>query len=258
MGFGGSSKGADLRYTDDDPDSYSDIFDNTETDADDGAQTRVIAALKALSEGDAAEALDTDEVIRYFAAHNFTLNYDSYTGTMLHNYYLYEKDGKLSMLPWDYNLAFGGFGGGSDATTLLNTGIDTPLSGGDEESRPMWSWITADESSLEAYHAVYDELLTKYFESGVFEAQLNSLYAMLRPYVEKDPTAFYTVEEFDTAVETLRQVCLIRAESIRAQLEGSLSTRTSDQAAADRIDASGVNISAMGSHMGGGDRKGRK
>ena len=258
MGFGGSSKGADLRYTDDDPDSYSDIFDNTETDADDGAQTRVIAALKALSEGSAAEALDTDEVIRYFAAHNFTLNYDSYTGTMLHNYYLYEKDGKLSMLPWDYNLAFGGFGGGSDATTLLNTGIDTPLSGGDEESRPMWSWITADESSLEAYHAVCDELLTKYFESGVFEAQLNSLYAMLRPYVEKDPTAFYTVEEFDTAVETLRQVCLIRAESIRAQLEGSLSTRTLDQAAADRIDASGVNISAMGSHMGGGDRKGRK
>ena len=25
--------------------------------------------------------------------HNFVLNFDSYTGSMIHNYYLYEKDG---------------------------------------------------------------------------------------------------------------------------------------------------------------------
>lgn len=31
---------------------------------------------------------------------------------MLHNYYLYEENGRLSMLPWDYNLSFGAFGGG--------------------------------------------------------------------------------------------------------------------------------------------------
>ena len=27
---------------------------------------------------------------------------------MVHNYYLYEEKGKLSIIPWDYNLAFGG------------------------------------------------------------------------------------------------------------------------------------------------------
>lgn len=32
---------------------------------------------------------------------------------MIHNYYLYEEDGQLSMIPWDYNLAFGGFSAGS-------------------------------------------------------------------------------------------------------------------------------------------------
>ena len=111
LGFGSNARGADLRYTDDDPDSYSDIFDNNETDMDAGAQ-ELIAALNALSEGKPADALDTDEVIRYFATHNFVLNYDSYTDSMLHNYYLYENNGKLSMLPWDYNLAFGGFAGG--------------------------------------------------------------------------------------------------------------------------------------------------
>ena len=264
MGFGNNAKGADLRYTDDNPESYSDIFDNDETDMDEGAQERVIAALKALSEGDPADALDTDEVIRYFAAHNFVLNYDSYTGNMLHNYYLYENDGKLSMLPWDYNLSFGGFlgglgeqktgnAGGNDATSLLNTGIDTPLSGSTEESRPMWAWIVADESYLEQYHEVFDELLRNYFENGSFEAELDRLTEMLRPYVEKDPSAFYSVDEFDTAVATLKQVCLLRAESIRKQLNGELSTCTDQQDAAAKVDASGVNIQSMGS-MGGGRR----
>jgi spore coat protein CotH len=253
MGFGGSSSGADLKYKDDDPESYSDIFDNDETDADEAAQQRVIAALKALSEGSELETyLNTEEIIRYFAAHNFTLNYDSYTGSMLHNYYLYEKDGRLSMLPWDYNLAYGGFGGGSNASELINTGIDSPLNGSNEADRPMWAWIAADESYLEQYHAAYNELLTNYFENGVFEAEIDALYELLRPYVEKDPSAFYTVEEFDTAAATLKQFCLLRAQSIRAQLSGALAAKTSEQNAADRIDASGVDISSMGSHMGGG------
>ena len=46
---------------------------------------------------------------------------------MIHNYYLYEQDGKLSMLPWDYNLAFGGFQG-NDATSSVNNPIDDVLS----------------------------------------------------------------------------------------------------------------------------------
>ena len=265
MGFGGSANGADLRYTDDDTASYADIFDNDETDMDEGAAERVIAALKALSEGNAAEALDTDEVIRYFAAHNFVLNYDSYTGSMLHNYYLYERDGKLSMLPWDYNLAFGGFGGGmgggfgeaeggSNATSLLNTGIDTPLSGTTEENRPMWAWIPADEAYLEQYHDALEELISGYFESGVFETELDQLTELLRPYVEKDPTAFYSVEEFDQGVQTLKQFCLLRAQSIRKQLDGDLATQTDQQDSAAKVDASGLQLSTRGGMGGGNDR----
>ena len=36
-------------------------------------------------------------------------NDDSYTGPKCHNFDLYERDGKLSVFPWDYNLAFGAF-----------------------------------------------------------------------------------------------------------------------------------------------------
>jgi len=240
MGFGSSTGGAGLQYTDDEISSYPDIFDNSETDSDEEAQKRVIAALKGLSEGENLENyLDTESVIRYFVAHNFVMNYDSYTGTMLHNYYLYENDGKLSMLPWDYNLAFGAFmmSGDSSANSIINYDIDNPLSGSTTDSRPMWSWIADNEEYLAQYHEIYNELLTNYFESGEFEDEITRVYEMIRPYVENDPSAFYTLEEFDIAYENLKSFCKLRAESIRKQLNGEEAN----------VDASSVDISAMGS-----------
>lgn len=244
--------GASLKYTDDEVSSYSDIFDNTITNSDEDDWNKVIAALKSLSEDDAESAVDTDEVIRYFAAHNFVLNYDSYTGNMLHNYYLYENDGKLSLLPWDYNLAFGTFSGGGEmgngenATALINTGIDSPLSGADEADRPFWKFIASDEDYLEQYHKVYDELISSFFESGRFESELERVYNMIRPYVEKDTSAFYTVDEFDDAYETLNKFCLLRAESIRKQLSGELASISDEQTASEQVDASDISIKTMG------------
>ena len=148
--MGGFSMGSDdvsLIYTDDDYDSYQNIFDNAKTDITDEGRDRLIASLKRLNAGeDIEEVVDVDQVIRYFVVHNFVCNFDSYTGSMIHNYYLYEKDGRLSMIPWDYNLAFGGFQDQSDATTLVNYPIDDPVSGGTVESRPMLAWIFADET----------------------------------------------------------------------------------------------------------------
>jgi len=268
-GFGSDDNGASLKYTDDEPDSYMDIFDNAETDAEEEDEERVIAALKGLSEYledpdsvDLSQYIDTSSVIRYFVAHNFVMNYDSYTGNMLHNYYLYENDGVLSMVPWDYNLAFGAFSmaGGSDssdkASELINCGIDSPLSGASEGDRPMWSWITENSDYLEEYHKVYDELISSYFESGDFEAEVDRVYEMIRPYVEKDPDAEYTVDEFDTAVETLKTFCTQRAASIRKQLDGTLATVTDEQEESDRVDSMDINIEDMGTQNNGGNDHG--
>ena len=203
-GFGGDAKGADLVYSDDSKDSYSDIFDNEENDVSEEDEQELIAAIKALSDGkDIDEHWDMDQVIRYFVAHNFVLNYDSYTGNMLHNYYLYESDGKVTVFPWDYNLAFGGFQGGGDSTTAINTAIDSPLSGADEDSRPLWKVIVSNESYLKLYHQYYSELMSSFFDSGDCEKEIERVYEMIRPYVKDDPSAFYKVEEFDEAVSTL-------------------------------------------------------
>ena len=70
---------------------------------------------------------------------------------------------------------------------------------------------------------------------------------MIRPYVESDLTAFYSLDEFDTAYSSLLSFCNLRAESIRKQLNGELSTITDQQNTEDQVDASMINISDTGS-----------
>lgn len=253
-GFGGmGSDDVKLIYTDDDFDSYENIFDSAKTDITDSDKTRLINSLKVLNSDDAASTVDVNAVIKYFAVHNFVCNFDSYTGSMIHNYYLYEKDGILSMIPWDYNLAFGGFVGGSDSTSMINYPIDSPVSGGDTDSRPMLAWIFADEEYTELYHEALSEFIANYFESGYFGEEIDRVTALISPYVEKDPTKFCTYDEFTEGVAALKEFCTLRAESVRGQLDGTIPS-TSDAQSEDSsalISGSSVSISAMGSMNGG-------
>ena len=65
---------------------------------------------------------------------------------------------------------------------------------------------------------------------------------MLLPYVEKDPTALCTAEQFLSSSKALRPFCLLRAESIRRQLDGDLSTENEKQLEEDKVDASMLTI----------------
>lgn len=263
MGGGGmSSDDTLLVYTDDDYDSYSNIFDNAETDITDADKDRLIESLKQLNEGEnIEEVVNIDEVIRYFVVHNFVCNFDSYTGSMIHNYYLYEEDGQLSMIPWDYNLAFGGFQGSSDATSMVNYPIDTPVSGLSVEERPMLAWIFADETHTQLYHAYFAEFISDFFDSGYFDQMMDDVYSLIAPYVEKDPTKFCTYEEFETGFETLRQFCTLRAESVNGQLNGTIPSTSEGQQedSSNLVDASFISISDMGNmNMGNMGNKGSK
>ena len=240
-GFGMGSSDVKLQYVDDNTSSYSNIWNNAKTDITAADQTRLIESLKKLSSGEQIESVvDIEAVIRYFVVHNYVCNGDSYTGSMIHNYYLYEENGQLAMLPWDYNLAYGTFQGGS-AQSTVNTPIDAPVSGGAGEDRPMWNWILSDESYTEMYHQYFAEFLN----TVDVQAIIDNAYNLIKSYVEKDPTAFYTYEEFETGVNTMRQFCALRSESISMQLANGETTSNMSY-----VDASALTLSDMGS-MGG-------
>lgn len=178
---------------------------------------------------------------------------DSYFGTMEHNYYLYEEDGQISILPWDYNLSFAGFQSGS-ASDAVNFPIDTPVSGVSMEERPLISQLLAVPEYLERYHAYLQELVDEYFNSGVFLRTIDAVDALIRSYVQSDPTAFYTYDEYTEGVEALRAFGLLRAESIQGQLDGTIpSTEEGQQADPSAlVDPGDLDLSVMGSQGGGG------
>lgn len=257
--MGNGSDDVLLKYIDENADSYSNIFDNAKTDIRDADKTRLINSLKTLSSRENIEnVVDMDSVIKYFVVHNFVLNFDSYTGSMIHNYYLYEKDGQMQMIPWDYNLAFGGFNSEGGAGNLVNYPIDSPVSGGNTEDRPMIAWIFENEEYIELYHEEFGRFISEYFDSGYFENMIDEVKSMIEPFVEKDPTKFCTYEEFETGINTLREFCLLRAKSVRGQLDGTIGSTSDTQNSSSLIDAGDLQISDMGSMMNGaGKDRGR-
>lgn len=255
--FGNRNGGADLNYTDDDVDSYSTIWDGADGKVTDSDKERVVNAIKNINEGtDLTAYLDIDNILKYMAVHEFVVNLDSLSGNMAHNYYLYENDGQLNIIPWDYNLSFGGMtnggmGGGpgrastesSGATDMINDPVDTPFDGTD-----FFDALLENEEYLEQYHGYLRQLAEEYVQGGRLQEVWERLDAQTDELIETDPTAFYTAEEYEEAKDTLWQVLQLRAESVLGQLDGTIpSTDDGQQNAQDTlIDGSAIDLSVMG------------
>ena len=217
-----------LQYISEDPADYDNIFRNAKFQPDDRDKSRLIQALKILDTGeDLGTAICTDEVLRYFTVQVFCVNLDSYLGRTGHNYFLYEENGLLQILPWDYNLAFATYSLGmpepiNDAGLYINYPIDTPSSLDVMVNRPLYHNLMQNEQYFAQYHSYFDKLIREYFESGMFEEKTARIIKMIAPYVKKDPSAFCSYEDFLKGAETFRDFCLLRAQSIRGQLDGTL------------------------------------
>ncbi|MCR5830927.1 MAG: CotH kinase family protein [Lachnospiraceae bacterium] len=286
-GFGGGG-GSNLEYTDDDLDSYSTIWNGAVTDSSNKDHKRVVKALKAISEGDLSsieEYMDVDNLLKYMAVHEFAVNGDSLSGNMAHNYYLYESEGQLNIIPWDYNLSWGGIAGGghpqsgedpaepratidevdsdgrasfktADATSVINDPIDDSW-----ESTNFFDILLENEEYNAKYHE-YLQMLVDYVENGEYEKVTNRIHSQIDELVKTDPTAFYTYDEYEAATTMLDEVIHLRAESIKGQLDGTIPDTSEGQKAdsSTLVDGTGIDTSVMGRMNGGGgpgDNKGR-
>ncbi|MDE5859095.1 MAG: CotH kinase family protein, partial [Oscillospiraceae bacterium] len=258
-GMGGSSSGGTLEYNGDDASSYQAIFGNVVgAEGSDEDYARVITALKALNDGENIEKyFDVDEILRYLAVHTFVVNLDSYSSNMAQNYYIYEYDGVIKILPWDYNFAWGAFESGN-ASSTVNFPIDTPVSGVEMSARPLISKLFENEDYLALYHGYLRELTEKYFSVDEFSRRVNDIDGIIGGYVGKDTTAFYTYDEYKAALETFITVGNLRAESVIGQLDGTVPSTTAEQKASpDKlIAANDISLSVMGTNGFGGGMHG--
>ncbi|MFJ7699544.1 CotH kinase family protein [Lysinibacillus fusiformis] len=140
--------GSDLKYISDDITDYTGI--GLKTNKDNMDQSKFVEMLDAIHNGgDIEKYLDVDEMLRYFAVNTALVNLDSYQGNMKHNYYLYEQNGKFSIIPWDYNMSFGGFGAGGGGMGMGREDRLKPDDASNSESSPMENNGQTDQAGVD-------------------------------------------------------------------------------------------------------------
>lgn len=253
-GMGGT--GADLVYRGDDITAYTNLNLKTNLETSDGS--KIIALMKALETGEGLEeVLDIENALKYLAANVALANFDSYLGGTTHNYYLYEENGVFSMIPWDLNLSFGGFGGSKvDIYEPASSGMggempamgkmpdfggEMPAMGempdfgggmpafGGSNGKPLVDTLLADAELLAMYEGYLQEMADTYLTEEYMTAKVAEIHDLIAPYVKEDATAFYTYEEFEQGCSvdpednySLVYYAVNMAESIKTQLAGGM------------------------------------
>lgn len=201
---------------------------------------------------DALEGImNVDEVIRYFATNTYLVNLDSYQSEKMQNYGLYiNEDGYMSILPWDYNFSFGTYGI-SSAENMINFDINNPVINVSLKDRPLLNVILQNDE----YKALYKKYLKdcsiiatvggttsdgETYEINNFASIIDKYNSELVDNYSKDPTAFYTVEQYKKAAEVFKELINLRSTAVVKQLEGDTTKVESD-----------INLRDLGDNVGG-------
>ena len=241
--------GGSLLYVGNNIKKYASIFDNAEFHKKSKKhEERIVTAIKNLNDGTNLEQYwDVDGILRYFAAHTVIVNLKSYISNQEQNYYLYERGGKVTILPWSYHLSFGGHPDDVSASFIINFPIDTPVYNVSMEDRPLLNKLLEVSEYKEKYHEYLRQIVEGYFNSGLFEETINNLNAKIGDYVNNDVSRFYTYDQYIESLPNLIEFGRLRTESITGQLNGTIPSTTSGQNAdnSSLINASSLNLSAL-------------
>ena len=90
------------------------------------------------------------------------------------------------MIPWDYNLSFGGMSmGASSGSNVVNDAIDTPFAG-----TQFFDALLENEEYRERYHEYLRQLVDEYVDGGRFEEVYSRIRSQIDELVKEDPNAF--------------------------------------------------------------------
>ena len=216
--------GSDLKWINADIGSYSDInLQSNEETTDNGAFINFVEQM----ENGSTEVIDVDSLLRYMSVSVALSNLDSYHGTLAHNYYIYEQDGVFSLLPWDFNEAFGTFAMNCNVD-VRELYIDEPTSGALTD-RPMVANVFADADNLANYHNYLWQLIDGPLASDTFNTRVSEIADLIREHVTNDPSAFYGATAFEQNLNAtvnnffgLTEFIDYRVDNMTKQLQGDL------------------------------------
>ena len=267
-----------LAYTGEYMKGYANIADFAKVNGNKASMRRVIAALRSVDEGkDIEDHVDVESVMKYMALQTIVVNFDCMTGHNTQNYYLREADGKISLIPWDYNLAWGGYPDDeweaegfdeeqqfdfppidslpSDAgkrskeevCKIVNFPIDQPFSG-DLSKRTFFMKLLANDDFKAIYYYYLDVLCNQYILGGEFSKTLAVINDKIGQVAGTEPNAFYTNAQYHKAQQTLRLLLERRAASVLGQMKGLIPATWDGQKAHPQqlINCDDINLQELG------------
>lgn len=138
------------------------------------------------------DIMDVPSFLKGFAVNSVMCNYDSYNGSLAHNYYLMYTGGKHYFVGWDYNLCLGIF---MDGASSVNSDINTSLYNATVDNRPFAKLLQIPEY-YNMYASYVNEIMDYYKDIEQYVANYSQL---IRPHVEADPRFAFSVDQFVTS-----------------------------------------------------------
>lgn len=171
--------------------------------------------------------MDIEQFAGYLAATSLLANIDSYIG-MPHNYYLLmdKSGGKLRLLPWDVNEAFGTFTMGSSSEALADWDIDRPW----VAELKLVERLFATESFRKVYKEAIGNLMKDVFTEERIFARITEFEKVLSPQLTEEAGSEMRMgisgdtDGYNAAVErpalAIKPFVSRRIKSVKAQLTG--------------------------------------
>ena len=264
-----------LAYTGEDMENYAEIANYAKVKGGEASMQRIVEALKSVEEGkDIDEHVDIESVMKYMALQTIVVNYDCMTGPNVQNYYLREADGKISLIPWDYNLAWGGYPeddehmegeemleqsqrmalpadagkrSKEETSKVVNFPIDTPFLA-DVSKRTFFMKLLANETYKARYYHYLNVLCNEYIKGGEFVKTLSTIENKIGMIAGTENNAFYTNEQFHKAKKMLQLLLEKRAASVLGQMNGTIPATWDGQKAQPQklITSDDINLQELG------------
>ncbi len=180
-----------------------------------------------------SKIIDIDLLARYTAVNSYIVNTDSYIGYLPVNYVLHmSKDGYITIIPWDYNLAFGGIYF-NNATDAVNFDINKPLlSDRSMNQRPLVNILINNDKYNKLYKKYLNDILiitsyggttslNKTYEKDNFKSMIESKKDIIVESQKKDKESFFNSDQIKTANDNLVKFVELRAKAVDNQLHNN-------------------------------------
>lgn len=140
---------------------------------------------------------DTDNAIWALALNNAVCSLDAYYDSG-RNYYLYHdpKHDRLSIIPWDFNMAFGGYGNAPNNMS--------PTKGAGDAERPLLSNLVEGGVLRQQYLAHMAVINEFGLDPAVLHAEIDALKALIDAEVQIDTRLAQNYTQFVNGVSSLK------------------------------------------------------